>query len=47
MASFGANLVNCCVVDIGYEKINVSCVDEGIILPGTYIRKNFGSKDMD
>ncbi|KAM3130902.1 hypothetical protein pb186bvf_017014 [Paramecium bursaria] len=47
LASFGANLLTCCVVDIGYEKINVTCVDEGIILPGTYVRKNFGSKDLD
>ena len=34
------------VVDIGHEKINVCCVDEGIILPKTLIRKNFGLKSI-
>ncbi|CAD8176546.1 unnamed protein product [Paramecium pentaurelia] len=47
LSSFGANLQQCCVVDIGYEKINITCVDDGVILPGTYVRKNFGSKDID
>lgn len=34
-------------MDIGAEKINIVCVDDGIILPGTYMRKNFGSADLD
>lgn len=36
-----------CVVDIGFEKINICCVDEGVILPGTVIRKNFGSRHIN
>jgi actin-related protein 8 len=35
------------VVDIGSDKINICCVDEGVILPGSYVRKNFGSRDID
>lgn len=42
MACFGACLSQACVVDIGHQKINVSCVDEGLILPNTTIKKNFG-----
>lgn len=34
-------------MDVGYEKINICCVDEGVIYPGTLIRKNFGSHDMN
>jgi hypothetical protein len=34
-------------VDIGSEKINVCCVDEGIIIANTLIRKNFGGDDVD
>jgi len=46
MACFGTAVSSACVVDIGHEKINVCCVDEGVIIPHTLIRKNFGSKDI-
>lgn len=36
-----------CVVDIGYEKTTICCVDEGVILPGTVVRKNFGSRHLN
>ena len=47
LALFGACLNHACVVDIGYQKINVSCVDEGVIVPNTVVRKNFGGDDID
>jgi len=47
LACFGACLSQACVVDLGYEKINISCVDEGLILPGTTIKKCFGGSDLD
>lgn len=47
LACFGACLSQACVVDIGYEKISISCVDEGLILHGTMIKKNFGGADLD
>ena len=47
LASFSSTLSSVCVVDIGYEKINVACVEEGVILPGTLIRKNFGGKHIN
>lgn len=34
LAQFGVNNLIGCIVDIGYEKINISCVDEGVIIPG-------------
>ena len=46
MACFGSAVSSACVVDIGHEKISVCCVDEGVIVPRTLIRKNFGSKDV-
>lgn len=47
LACFGACLSQACVVDLGYEKVTISCVDEGLILPGTTIRKCFGGSDLD
>jgi actin-related protein 8 len=44
VACFGAAISSGCVVDIGHEKINICCVDEGVIVPQTLIRKNFGLK---
>lgn len=46
MACFGTAVSSACVLDIGHEKISVCCVDEGLILPKTLIRKNFGSKHV-
>jgi actin-related protein 8 len=44
LACFGTAVSSACVVDIGHEKINICCVDEGIIIPQTLIRKNYGLK---
>jgi actin-related protein 8 len=46
MSSFGAALQSACVLDIGSDKISVCCVDEGIIMEETLIRKNFGCDDL-
>ena len=34
-------------VDLGAEKINVCCVDEGQIIPNTSFTKYFGGTDLD
>lgn len=34
LACFGLNQQSACIVDIGSDKINICCVDEGVILPG-------------
>ena len=47
LAAFGAGMNLCCVVDIGSDKLQVSCVEEGQIIRNTLFRKNFGSKDLD
>ncbi len=46
MSSFGAALQSACVLDIGADKISVCCVDEGIILEDSIIRRNFGCDDL-
>jgi actin-related protein 8 len=44
LACLGTAISSAVVVDIGHEKINICCVDEGVILPKTLVRKNFGLK---
>jgi hypothetical protein len=46
MATFGTALQSACVVDIGADKVNVCCIDEGMILDDSLIRKNFGGNDL-
>ena len=46
LACLGTAISSAVVVDVGHEKISVCCVDEGVILPKTLIRKNYGLKDI-
>ena len=46
MSSFGLAIQSSCVVDIGSDKINICCVDEGMIIENTLIRKNLGGKEI-
>lgn len=46
LACLGMAISSAVVVDIGHEKINVCCVDEGVILPKTLVRKNYGLKHI-
>ncbi|KAI3637647.1 hypothetical protein MIR68_004296 [Amoeboaphelidium protococcarum] len=34
-ASFGCNMSSACVVDVGFDKIGVACIDDGLVLKGT------------
>ncbi|SNX87030.1 related to ARP8 - Actin-related protein [Melanopsichium pennsylvanicum] len=45
-ATFGAGLSSGCVVDMGSEKISISCVEEGLILPETRIQLSYGGRDL-
>ncbi|KAF6766960.1 Actin-related protein [Kalmanozyma brasiliensis GHG001] len=45
-ATFGAGLSSGCVVDMGSEKISISCVEEGLILPETRIQLAYGGSDL-
>lgn len=47
LAAFGTCLSQACVVDIGSDKINICCIDEGVIIPQTIIRKFYGGKEVD
>lgn len=46
LACLGTSISSAVVVDIGHEKINICCVEEGVILPKTLVRKNFGLKHV-
>ncbi|CAI2360586.1 unnamed protein product [Moneuplotes crassus] len=46
LATFGTATNYACVVDIGAEKINIACVEDGTIIPETIVRKNFGGDDL-
>lgn len=47
MATYAMALPSACVVDIGSSKINVCCIDEGILSPKSVIRKNYGGDDIN
>jgi len=47
LATFGTCISQACVVDIGSDKINICCVDEGVIIPQTIVRKFYGGRDID
>lgn len=47
LATFGLCVSQACVVDIGSDKINICCVDEGTVMPQTLIRKHFGMRDTE
>ena len=46
MSSFGLAIQSSCVVDIGSDKLNICCVDEGMIIKNTLIRKNIGGREI-
>ena len=46
MSSFGLAIQSSCVVDIGSDKLNICCVDEGMIIKNTLIRKNMGGNEI-
>ena len=46
LASFAYALQYACVVDIGAQKTSVCCVDEGSIISGSIIRRNFAGDDI-
>ncbi|KDN41865.1 actin-like ATPase domain-containing protein [Tilletiaria anomala UBC 951] len=45
-ATFGAGLSSACVVDLGAETINISCVEDGLVVPESRIELCFGGNDI-
>jgi actin-related protein 8 len=45
MATYAMALSTAVVVDIGSTKTTVCCIEEGIIIAKSIIRKNFGGDD--
>jgi actin-related protein 8 len=46
LSSFGAALQSACVVDVGSSKVSVCCLEDGLIVENSLIRKNFGGDDI-
>lgn len=46
MATFAMAMSSACVVDIGSTKINVCCIDEGILVPKSIQRKHYGGDEL-
>eukprot|EP01130_Rhizamoeba_saxonica_P014113 TRINITY_DN6118_c0_g1_i2.p1 TRINITY_DN6118_c0_g1~~TRINITY_DN6118_c0_g1_i2.p1 ORF type:complete len:545 (+),score=103.77 TRINITY_DN6118_c0_g1_i2:19-1653(+) len=46
-SSFGSRLTSACVVDLGYHTSSISCVHEGILIPGTSFHMNFGGYHLN
>jgi len=46
LASYAMSLPSACVVDIGATKTSVCCIEEGIIISKSVIRKHFGGNDQ-
>ena len=47
MATYAMALPSACVVDIGSSKVNVCCVDEGLIVPKSIVRKHYGGDEIN
>ena len=46
MATFAMALPTACVVDIGSSKTSVCCIEEGIIITKSIVRKHFGGDEL-
>ena len=46
LSTFGAALQTACVVDVGSTKISVCCLEDGLIIENSLIRKNYGGDDI-
>ena len=44
--TFGAGISAACVVDIGEHSTSVSCVEDGMIVPGTCTQLSYGGRDI-
>lgn len=41
-ATYGVGLPTACVIDLGFQKTSISCVDEGISLPDVRVKLPIG-----
>ena len=46
MSTYAMALPTAVVVDIGSSKTSVCCIEEGIVIQKSIIRKNFGGDDQ-
>ena len=46
MATYAMAAATACIVDIGSTKMQVCCVDDGVIMSRTMIKKHYGGDDI-
>lgn len=46
MATYAMATPSACVVDIGSSKINICCIEEGLMAPKSIIRRHYGGDDI-
>ena len=46
MASYAMAAQTACIVDIGSTKTQVCCVDDGVVISKSVIKKNYGGDDI-
>ena len=44
--TFGSGLAAACVVDVGDQKISISCVEDGVSQSNTRIHLGYGGSDV-
>ena len=47
MATYAMAMSSACVVDIGSSKINVCCIEDGLLVPKSIVRKHYGGDDLN
>ena len=47
MATFAMAMSSACVVDIGATKINICCIEDGLLVPKSIVRKHYGGDDLN
>jgi actin-related protein 8 len=45
-AAIGAGYPTACIVDIGFSKTNIACVDDGDVISGTVFHFHYGGFDI-
>eukprot|EP00112_Aurelia_sp_Birch-Aquarium-sp1_P000617 Seg1058.8 transcript_id=Seg1058.8/GoldUCD/mRNA.D3Y31 product="Actin-related protein 8" protein_id=Seg1058.8/GoldUCD/D3Y31 len=45
-ATFGSGLPSACVVDVGDQKTSICCVEDGVSIPNTRLKLDYGGSDI-
>lgn len=45
-ASYAMGIAVCCVIDLGHTQTTVQCVEEGVVINNSIIKKRYGGRDI-